>query len=697
MKNDDYDDYKERQRKIASDRSASGREIGPLPKVRNPKRKARGRKSLLEFCRLYFPGRFKLAFSAGHLTAIERLQTISDDGGLFSLAMPRGSGKTTLAEVAVLRAVLYGLRRFVVLVCATAPLARRRLKALMRELEANDALLADFPEACYPIRKLNRIHNRASGQTLDGAPTRMELTAESVILPTVPRAVCSGAVLQVCGMEGAIRGLNVAGPTGEMLRPDMVLVDDAQTRESARSLSQTVDRESIVSSDILGLAGPDTTIAAAMLCTVIYPGDLSDRFLDHEKHPEWQGVRTKMLDAMPSNMDLWDRYAEVLRESLRSGDQGRRANEFYLANRAELEAGAVVTWPERKKPNEVSGLQSAMNEYIRDRRGFLAEYQNEPERDHGPAGCKELVPATCAERLNGAPRYEPPPEASTLTAMIDVGGELHWYAVCAWSAGFGGAVIDYGSWPRQTRRVFHSAEPRPGLSDLYPGMSESERIFAGLTALAGEILSREYVRGANGQRMRVERCLVDSGYQSAAVYQWCRATPFAGVVMPSKGIGRSATSRGVSEWRPRPGERSGHHWRLTMSESGRGQMCQFDPDAWKTFLFERATQPMGGTGALTLYGRDKHEHELLAEHLSAEQSEPITLRGATFDKWSQRPHRPDNHLLDCVVGCAVAASVQGLTFDSGAASGAPRAQAQPRKRISLGEIQRRKMAEQMSA
>lgn len=679
------------------DASASVREIGPLPPVKNKARRARGKGSLLEFCRAYFPGRFKLAFSAGHLTAIERLQTITDSGGLFALAMPRGSGKTTLAEVAVLRAVLYGLRRFVVLVCATAPLARRRLKAIMRELEANEKLLADFPEACFPIKALGRIHNRASGQTLDGAPTRMELTAESVVLPTVPKAASSGAVLQVCGMEGAIRGLNVAGPTGEMLRPDMVLIDDAQTRESARSLSQTMERESIVSSDILGLAGPDTTIAAAMLCTVIYPGDLSDRFLDHELHPEWQGVRTRMLDAMPSNMDLWDRYAEVLRESLRSGDQGKRANQFYVENREALEAGAVVTWPQRKKPNEVSGLQSAMNEYIRDRRGFLAEYQNSPERDSGPAGCKELVPAQVIDRVNGVPRFEPPPEASTLTAFFDCGGELHWYAVCAWSAGFGGAVIDYGSYPRQTRRVFHSAEPRPGLSDLFPGMSESERVFAGLNALASEVLSREYVRAANGQRMRVERCLVDAGYQSQAVYQWCRATSFAGIVMPSKGIGRSATSRGVSEWKPRPGERTGHHWRLTMSESGRGQMAQFDPDAWKTFLFERLTQPLGGSGALTFYGRDKYEHELLAEHLSAEQSEPITLRGATFDKWSQRPHRPDNHLLDCVVGCAVAASVQGLTFDSGAASGAPLAQVQPRKRISLGEIQRRKMAERMGA
>ena len=82
--------------------------------------------------------------------------------------------------------MLYGLRRFVVLVCATSPLAKRRLKQILRELETNDLLAADFPEACHPIRALGRIHNRTAGQTLNGVPTRIEMTAEGVILPSVP-------------------------------------------------------------------------------------------------------------------------------------------------------------------------------------------------------------------------------------------------------------------------------------------------------------------------------------------------------------------------------------------------------------------------------------------------------------------------------------------------------------------------------
>jgi hypothetical protein len=683
----DYDDFKKKQADISRKRSATGREVGPLPEIANPKRRARGRKSLKDFARTYFPNRFKLKFSTAHLDAITLLQACTDRGGLSALAMSRGFGKTTLAEVAVLRAVLYGLRRFVVLICATMTLAKKRLKAILRELEGNDLLAADFPEACHCIRALGRIHNRASGQTLGGEPTRIEMTAETVTLPTVKGAACSGAVIQVSGMEGAFRGLNVSGPDGSPMRPDLVVLDDVQTRESARSPAQTAEREAIITGDVLGLAGPDTVIACILLCTVIYPNDLSDRFLDHERHPEWQGVRTKMLAAMPANLALWDEYAEARRDGFRASDGGKAGNDFYRLHRAELDAGAVATWAERKKPGELSAIQSAMNLYYRDRRAFLSEYQNEPERDSGPVSGKELVPAEVVKRLSGVARGGVPTEAVRLTAFIDCGAELHWYAVVGWTAGFGGSVIDYGPWPRQARSVFAASEPRPGLSDVYRerNLSESARVYAGLTSLADAILGVEYTREGSGEKLRVERCLVDAGWQSQTVYSWCRQTPHYGVVFPSKGIGRTATARGVSEWKPRPGERSGWHWRLTMSETGKGRMCQFDPDAWKSFVWERLTAPMGGAGCLTLHGRDPIAHELLAEHLAAESSEPMTVRGQTFDKWTVKPHRPDNHLFDTLIGAAVAAGVQGLAWNPAEPGSAPPRAEPARKRTSLAE------------
>ncbi|MDY3555314.1 phage terminase large subunit family protein [Gemmata sp. JC717] len=687
----------ERVRKAddSRERSEGKREIGPLPKVKNPARKARGKKSLKAFMKAYFPRRFRLGFSSAHDTAIERMEGCTDNGELFACAMPRGFGKTTIAEVAVLRAVLYGKRRFVVLVCATGPLAQRRLKQLMRELETNDLLLEDFPEACYPIRKLDRIHNRAKGQTLNGKPTRMELNRDGIILPTVKGAACSGAVIQVAGMESAIRGMNVGGPDGEPLRPDMAVIDDAQTRDSAKSPIQTNEREAIVTGDVLGLAGPDVSMAAVMLCTVIYPGDLSERFLDPEKHPEWQGVRTKTLDSFPARLDLWDEYAEIRRQSFRDGSKGRRATEFYKKNRAEMDAGAAPTWQDKKKPNELSAVQSAMNWFYTSRAAFMAEGQNAPELDSGSAGAKELVPTEVTKRLSGCDRYVVPPDVTRLTAFIDCGGGKGrglWYAVCGWTDGFGGAVIDYGTWPRQVRTVFAADDMRPGLAELYPTLSVSERLYKGLTDLAAEVLPREYLRERTAERLRVERCLVDVGWEPKTVWSWCRQTPFWPIVTPSKGIARTKTAKGVAEWASRPGEpRPGHHWRLTASELGQGRMCQFDTDAWKSILWERLTSPLGGAGCLHLYGKagpHAPTHELLGEHLAAETAEPVTIRGSTFDKWTERPHRPDNHWFDGLVGCAVGASMQGVTFDPGTAAGVPVQALAPVKVMSFSEMQR---------
>ena len=267
------------------------------------------------------------------------MQTSTHEGGQYAVAMPRGSGKTTLGEVEVIRAVVYGFRRFVVLLQATEPLAARSLRKIQRELETNPLLAEDFPEVCYPIQALERIHNRANGQTLDGTPTRIEWNAHSITLPTVKGSPSSGSVIWVCGITGAVRGLSANTPDGEVIRPDLVLIDNAQTRESAKSLAQTAEREMTIAGDVLGLAGPGVQISAMMLCTVIYPGDLSERHLDNEKNPDWQGTRTKMLEAFPRRLDMWDQYAEIRLQAIRTRAGVGEANDFYIANRAAMDEG----------------------------------------------------------------------------------------------------------------------------------------------------------------------------------------------------------------------------------------------------------------------------------------------------------------------------------------------------------------------
>ncbi len=53
---------------------------------------------------------------------------------------------------------------------------------------------------------------------------------------------------------------------------------------------------------------------------------------------------------------------------------------------------------------------------------------------------------------------------------------------------------------------------------------------------------------------------------------------------------------------------------------------------------------------------------MLAEHLTAEYFIKTEGRGRTVDEWKPRPEQPDNHWFDCLVGSAVAASMQGAVL-----------------------------------
>jgi ABC-type glutathione transport system ATPase component len=220
----------ERNRENARERSrhvsADVREIGPLPKVAHPKLRKKAEADPVYFLKRYFPQRFYLGFGKPHLSAIDTIEKCIRKGGLHAFAMQRGGGKTTLTEPMLLRALLYGFRRYVVFIGATDPLATAGVKRMQRELETNDLLLADFPEVCYPIRRLERITQRARGQTLDGKPTNMEFTDGHFVLPSVSRSKASGGVVQAFGVTGAIKGLQRLLPDGGIIRPDLVLLDE---------------------------------------------------------------------------------------------------------------------------------------------------------------------------------------------------------------------------------------------------------------------------------------------------------------------------------------------------------------------------------------------------------------------------------------------------------------------------------------
>ena len=658
-----YEDRRNAERDRQAEQSLAGRDIGQLPEVVNPNRKAACERNFQLFCESYFPETYSLAWSPDHLKVIEKIETAVLRGGLFALALPRGSGKTTITESAALWSMLYGHREFVVLIGATESAALELLDSLKTELEVNERLAEDFPEVCYPVAQLEGIANRCAGQLYKGERTRITWTSNEIVLPTIEGSRASGIIVRVAGITGRIRGMKFKRSDGRSVRPSLVIIDDPQTSESAGSLEQTRKRVRVLAGDILGLAGPGQKISGIMPCTIIRPGDMADIILNRNTHPDWNGEKTRMVYRFPTNMKLWEEYAEIRAEALRTEGNFQKATEFYLANREAMDAGAEVSWEARFNHDEVSALQHAMNLKFQDEQAFQSEYQNDPLPDDTADDSLLSVDEICA-KINGLARRRVPLKCDRLTMFVDVQKALLFYVVIAWAEDFTGAVIDYGSWPDQHRHEYSLADANPSIQTLFPKAGFEGALYAALSALTDECLGREWER-EDGAVLKIERALVDAnwGQSTDVVYQFCRQSSHAGVILPSHGRYVGASSKPMTEYRKQQGDRLGFNWMIPNVAGKRAiRHVIYDTNYWKSFIHARLAVPVGDKGSLTLYGRIPGAHQLFAEHLTAEYRVKTQGRGRTVDEWKLKPQSHDNHFLDCVAGCAVCGSMLGASL-----------------------------------
>lgn len=658
-----YDERRDAERNRQAEQSLAGRDIGPLPEVVNPQRKSDCERNFQLFCESYFPETYSLEWSPDHLKAIDKIETAVLSGGLYALAMPRGSGKSTLTETACLWAMLYGHREFVTLIGATESAALEMLDSIKTELEVNERLAEDFPEVSFPIAQLEGIANRCAGQLYKGERTRITWTSNEIVLPTIEGSKASGVIVRVAGITGRIRGMKYKRADGRSVRPSLVIIDDPQTSESAGSLEQTRKRVRVLAGDILGLAGPSSKIAGIMPCTIIRPGDMADIILNRQTHPDWNGEKTRMVYKFPTNMKLWEEYAEIRAESLRADGNFQKATDFYLAHREAMDAGAEVSWEARFNHDEVSALQHAMNLKLQDEASFQSEYQNDPLPED-TYDDEMLTVDEIAAKINGLAKSRVPIACDKITMFVDVQKALLFYVVVAWADDFTGAVLDYGAWPDQHRKQFSLADANPTIQTAFPTAGFEGALYAALASLTDDYLGREWTR-EDGAMLKIEKALIDAnwGQSTDVIYQFCRQSAHAGILLPSHGRYVGAGSKPMTEYRKQPGDKLGLNWMIPNVAGKRAiRHVIYDANFWKSFVHARLGIALGDKGNLSLSGRIPGIHQLFAEHLTAEYRVRTTGRGRSVDEWKLKPERNDNHWLDCLAGCAVCGSMLGATL-----------------------------------
>jgi len=654
-----YEQHKARANERQRQQVAKGQDIGDIPPVDNSRRRGSTRRSFRLFCETYFPETFCKAWSEDHLKVIGKIEKVTLDGGLFALAMPRGSGKTVLCWVAVLWSILHGHRRYACLLACNKDRATDLIDTVQQAIRFNTKLAADFPRELCPLVKLEGEPRRCKGQRYKGEPTGPVWSADKLVFPNIPGSKASGAIITGAGLTGGdVRGQQHILPDGQtVIRPDLVVPDDPQTDETANSELETRRRVELLNGAVLGMAGPGKKIAALMACTVIQPDDMAEQMLDREKSPEWHGERMKMLYADPSNGELWDEYATIRRLEFLNDGTGSEATEFYRTHQDDMDAGAVAAWPERYYEDELSAVQHAMNLRFRNETAFFAEYQNEPLVDDQTS--EQLDKAEIEKKVNGYKRGQVPADVTQMTAFADVHDNLVYWMVCGWTPQFSGYVIDYGTWPEQKRAHFYLHAARPTMKQKHPGKGIEGAVHAGLEAYIADVVDREWA-ATTGSFLRITKAPIDHGYLSHIVESVIRSSRHRAVLLPAKGVGLRVTNKPFSEYRKHRGDRAGVHWRMPAAKGGMMPLLQIDTNYWKSFARERLATPKGERGCLSLFSA--RTHRLLAEHLTAERFDRVSSNGRTIDQWTLPKRRPDNHWWDCLVGNCVAASMLGVAL-----------------------------------
>lgn len=620
--------YREADIERKRSKGAQGRDIGEIPEIVNLRRRKKCKTNLSLFLKTYMPASFPLPFGDCHKRAIRKMENSLLHGEKFALAMPRGSGKTTMAEGALIWASCYGHREYVVIVHANAEKSKNSIESIRREFESNEILAEDFPEVVYPVVKLDGIALRANGQLCRGKPTNIRWGAR-IVFPTVDestKAGNAGCVIEAVGIGGSVRGRRFTDSEGVKRRPDFVLLDDPQDREDAESQGGTNKLERIINADVSGMAGHKKTIAGVLLCTVISKDDLADRLLSHRKHPEWRGEKTAMITKFPKSKDtLWLKYFILRREGLADGDGGDEATKFYHKNRKAMDEDAVVSWPARHAKGETA-IQCAMN-LLCDlgEEAFASEYQNDPIEN--VVNMTRLDEEIVLSRIGIHARHEVPADSVFLLCGIDINLYGLTFCVVAFKNDYTTTLIDYGM-------TSDGGKQRSEMTDL-------QYVATMLTATLNEIDGRPYAAKLNG-------VLIDRGYMPDAVKSVIKATKKRYSLAASLG-------RATKEYKPpKDARRAGNGWYekdmdgvLTIVHNTDLYRVQ----AQRAFLLGN-----GVPGGVSLWNDTPRQHRTFAQQICNEFLCGVNESGK--HDWRQKPNTRHD-ALDALVMCYAGSSVMG--------------------------------------
>jgi len=652
-------DERLKQRQLMARKRAAERDLA-IPIPLNIARRIDAEQDPQRWLNVYFADIFREDWTDDRLAMLHSIIDAALYGGDQAIAGPRGEGKTTIATHAALYLMIRKLSTFPVVIGKSQGKAQLELKAIKEQLQQNELFIADYPEIGVPMKAVGGWSSRARMQTVGGANTNIELSADHIAFPTIARSqfpdwpdeielASSGQVLYCLGIDGPVRGTKFRNQ-----RPTLAIIDDIEDREAAASEALIEKNEEILEKDVAGLGASSERIPRVMLCTVQNRKCIAYRFTDPQVKPSWRGKRYRKMLREPDRMDLVQQYIQMRQTRSTDDPDARVAFQFWRDHQTEIEAGCVVSninsYSKKLhadgEPLELSAIHAYYNR-VADvgPKAVATEIDNDPPPEAGPAGLG-ITTDIIMSRISGLDRRQLPASTVALTAGIDIGKyRCHW-VITAWSSGAGGCVVDYG--------VLEVSNTN---SDMDNEASEAQ-IYKALLEWRDSQNVKQYV-DATGTERKLDFVLVDSGTFTQAIYAFTKQV--RGVYHPAKGQypyrqrKRNTASTIASE-----------HLHAERMASSDVWLYELDTSYWKQFVHERFLSPtfddqnMLRRGALSLFNpMHGKSHLNYAMHLTAEELVSEFKEGKGVKTyWTVK--NENNHWLDATYLAAAAGEICGV-------------------------------------
>lgn len=250
------------------------------------------------------------------------------------IAAARGHNKSgTFSNAFPLHQLLFRKRKYILVVTETDSLSKKLIGWINKQLKFNDLLREDFGVLLHEKQSMNEKDNE-----------EVFITSEGSLV------------------ESSSSGKRLRGSRHGALRPDLVLIDDASSQHNENTKEAREKMLHWFNTEVVPLGAKGTAIV--LVGTMVSATGLLNHVL---KRKDFKASFHGAVKSEPTHPELWEKYCEIYAKS----EEMNEVDEFYEANKQQLEDGVEVAWPWRWS------YRALMHEKVNmGTRAYNSEYRN---------------------------------------------------------------------------------------------------------------------------------------------------------------------------------------------------------------------------------------------------------------------------------------------------------------------------------